>query len=384
MDRLQHGEWGQRSILDSTEGLYRVAVFQEGLIDEEERDGLARCMQELWEEGLIQFGARRWGRKTPRPAWDWKEIQRFRIWTVTPEGHQEAGLLRTKSVMRVSSDSTSPQEHDNFQVDRPSDIFISHASEDKEDVARPLAGALIERGWSVWLDELELTVGDSLTRRIDQALARSRFGVVILSHAFFSKQWTERELAGLTAREVQSGTKVILPVWHEIDKATILQFSPTLADRLGALTANGIDHVSDQLSRALKVADARPSASSATERVVQSVPDPDSAPPASQSSPETSDKTAAMIALARVLLDKGDVLAAETYLRQAVDAGDSHAMALLGVVVGEHGRREESANLLRQAVDAGRTEALAPLGLVLHELGQLDEAEEVLRKAATG
>jgi hypothetical protein len=73
------------------------------------------------------------------------------------------------------------------------DAFISHAGEDKLTVAEPLARALSARGWKVWLDKLELTVGDSLNQRISTALARSRFGIVILSKAFFSKHWPQRE-----------------------------------------------------------------------------------------------------------------------------------------------------------------------------------------------
>lgn len=66
------------------------------------------------------------------------------------------------------------------------DVFISHASEDKSDVARPLAALLINAGLTVWIDEAELTLGDSLRRNIDLGLASSRFGVVILSTSFFS------------------------------------------------------------------------------------------------------------------------------------------------------------------------------------------------------
>src|SRR5215813_3916783 len=95
------------------------------------------------------------------------------------------------------------------------DIFISHASEDKATVARPLAAALERAGARVWLDEHELTVGDSLTEKIDEGLAHSQFGVVILSPAFFAKQRPKRELAGLRARE-EEGKKVILPVWHDV------------------------------------------------------------------------------------------------------------------------------------------------------------------------
>jgi hypothetical protein len=134
------------------------------------------------------------------------------------------------------------------------DFFISHASEDKQTVARPLAEALTGLGWTVWLDELQLTIGDSLSGRIDSALAKSRFGVVVLSPAFFGKAWPERELAGLAAREIGSGSKVILPVWHEVDHAFIVSHSPVLADRLGARTSGGIAQVADELSQAVRAA----------------------------------------------------------------------------------------------------------------------------------
>ena len=67
------------------------------------------------------------------------------------------------------------------------DVFISHAGEDKDDVARPLAEALRAAGVSVWLDALELRIGDSLRRKIDQGIRSSRFGVVVCSTAFFAK-----------------------------------------------------------------------------------------------------------------------------------------------------------------------------------------------------
>jgi len=50
------------------------------------------------------------------------------------------------------------------------DIFICHASEDKEAIARPLANALKQAGLDVWYDEFTLTLGDSLRRKIDHGL----------------------------------------------------------------------------------------------------------------------------------------------------------------------------------------------------------------------
>jgi hypothetical protein len=151
------------------------------------------------------------------------------------------------------------------------DVFISHASENKDEVARPLAQALQARGWSVWLDELELTVGDSLTHRINGALARSKFGVVVLSPEFFEKEWPKQELAGLAAREIDASQKVILPVWHNIDRAYLTERMPVLADRLGALTSMGIEDVANKLSRALQAAGTPRLAGLAHEPMIRSV-----------------------------------------------------------------------------------------------------------------
>ena len=130
-------------------------------------------------------------------------------------------------------------------------VFISHASEDKADVARPIAEALEAAGWTVWLDEYELTVGDSLFQRINDGLARSRCGVVVLSKSFFAKHWPKQELDALAAKESASGAKVILPVWHGIDEHYLAREAPMLAHRLGVSTHNGIAHVVEQLTRAL-------------------------------------------------------------------------------------------------------------------------------------
>jgi len=111
------------------------------------------------------------------------------------------------------------------------DVFISHASEDKETIARPLALKLTEFGARVWFDEFTLEVGDSLSRSIDRGLAMSRYGVVVLSKAFVSKGWPEYELRGLVTKEV-GDQKVILPIWHQISKDEIASYSPTLADKV--------------------------------------------------------------------------------------------------------------------------------------------------------
>lgn len=131
------------------------------------------------------------------------------------------------------------------------DVFISHAGEDKMDVALPLAERLRAEGLRVWLDRFELTVGDSLRQSIERGLAGSRFGVAIISPYFLQKHWPQAELDGLAARE-EAGIKVILPVWHRVDESAIRAQSPMLAGRLAATTDKGIDHVVSELLRAIR------------------------------------------------------------------------------------------------------------------------------------
>jgi hypothetical protein len=127
------------------------------------------------------------------------------------------------------------------------DVFISHASEDKPAVTIPLANVLQRAGLRVWLDRQELRLGDSLLAKIDEGLANSRFGVVILSPSFFAKEWPRRELDGLVALEDAHARSQILPVWHEINKQELAKHSPTLAGLLAANTADGIAAVAGQI-----------------------------------------------------------------------------------------------------------------------------------------
>lgn len=126
------------------------------------------------------------------------------------------------------------------------DAFISHASEDKAEVVAPLSSYLTVRGLSVWLDEAELFVGDSLRKSIDSGLAKSQFGIVILSHSFFSKNWPQAELDGLFSRDM-GVKKVILPVWHKVTADEIKGYSPLLAAKSAAVTSHGIEQASEKL-----------------------------------------------------------------------------------------------------------------------------------------
>ncbi len=128
------------------------------------------------------------------------------------------------------------------------DVFISHASEDKDEVARPLAEALRNNGLSVWYDEFELRIGDSLRRKIDKGIANSNFGVIVISRDFISKGWTNYELDGLITRAV-NGEQTMLPVWHNVTKREVINYSPSLADKLARSTTDfTVEEIADEIA----------------------------------------------------------------------------------------------------------------------------------------
>jgi len=128
------------------------------------------------------------------------------------------------------------------------DVFISHASEDKPTVARPLRDALAALGVTVWLDEAEMRIGHSLRRKIDEGIRSSRFGIVVLSESFFAKGWTNHELDGLVTRNV-AGEQTLLPIWHKLTADQVRSYSPSLADKVALDTDhNTISDIAQQIA----------------------------------------------------------------------------------------------------------------------------------------
>ncbi|MDX7891509.1 toll/interleukin-1 receptor domain-containing protein [Aeromonas caviae] len=161
----------------------------------------------------------------------------------------EAFSFHTGIMMRMMDrdyvESDEPPEEIGY------DAFISHASEDKDDFVRPLAGILKEYGFRIWYDEFELEIGDSLRESIDKGLVTSRYGIVVLSPKFLDKNWTKYELNSLVAREIE-GKKVILPIWHNVTRQQVVQYSPMLADKLALSSENmAINEIAKKVCRAL-------------------------------------------------------------------------------------------------------------------------------------
>jgi hypothetical protein len=166
---------------------------------------------------------------------------------VLPE-YREPALSTVPSLVRKPEDMPNYESGEDIEYD----VFISHASEDKDEVVRPLAYALKKNGLKVWYDEFELKIGDSLRRKIDIGLSKSRFGIVVLSNDFIKKGWTNYELDGIITK-ANTGEQVVLPIWHNITKQEVLNFSPSLADKLARNTSSyTVEEIASEISELIK------------------------------------------------------------------------------------------------------------------------------------
>lgn len=155
--------------------------------------------------------------------------------------------------LQATKDAPTNRQHlYSEQGDEEFDVFISHASEDKEVIAEPLYNALRERNIAAWYDNISIEWGDSLRAKIDRGLSKSKFGIIILSKDYINKGWTQYELDGLFQIEMTRG-KVILPIWHNISKDEVLAFNPALAGRSALLTAMlSAEEIADKLVELLQ------------------------------------------------------------------------------------------------------------------------------------
>jgi hypothetical protein len=131
--------------------------------------------------------------------------------------------------------------------------FISHDSRDKESLVRDLAKEMSLQLCSVWYDEYSLKVGDSLRDNIERGLKEAKKCVVILSPHFISNGgWTKAEFDSIFSREIHEKKNIILPVWHNVDKAEVYDYCPRLIDRVALMSSIGTKELATRLANAIK------------------------------------------------------------------------------------------------------------------------------------
>ncbi|WP_185154185.1 toll/interleukin-1 receptor domain-containing protein [Fulvivirga sp. M361] len=128
------------------------------------------------------------------------------------------------------------------------DVFISHAVEDKIDIANELVRKLEDFGIKVWYSSRKLRVGSGADETIKEGLDRSRYGIALFTHNYFQKDWPEKELHTLWPKP---GYRVF-PVWHKITEEEVSKYDPALVDHYNIDTKQGVDRVVEKLVYCIK------------------------------------------------------------------------------------------------------------------------------------
>jgi hypothetical protein len=106
-------------------------------------------------------------------------------------------------------------------------VYLAHASEDKDSLARPLAERLMASGIEVWFDEWEIGAGDSLKRRMEQGLTDCTHFVVLLTAESIGKPWVETEIDTGFMKAV-NGKSRFIGLRHGLKVADLSIFLQTL------------------------------------------------------------------------------------------------------------------------------------------------------------
>jgi hypothetical protein len=132
------------------------------------------------------------------------------------------------------------------------DVFISHASEDNDQIARPLAKALTDRSLNVWYDENNMMPGYELVENIDRGIGGSNYGIIIVSKDYIQNDWTKHEWNIIRYKAV-SQRKPVFSVWHKVTASEVQSFSWTLASISAYKTEDmSFDRIADGLAVSIK------------------------------------------------------------------------------------------------------------------------------------
>lgn len=152
--------------------------------------------------------------------------------------------------LRLQIRSTSYSEGKE-QMETPL-AFISHDSRDKQEIAIKIAQKLRSRACPVWYDEYSLNVGDSLRESIEKGIKECKKCILVLTPNFLSNEgWTKTEFNSIFTREIIEETNVVLPIWNNVEKQQVYEYSPSLVDKFALNWSIGEDAVVENLHKAI-------------------------------------------------------------------------------------------------------------------------------------
>lgn len=100
-------------------------------------------------------------------------------------------------------------------------VFISHSHQDNK-YTDLISDALKKAGHEVWVDSLNLKLGDNFISKINDALKESDAFIIIVSENSIRSEYVSKEISTIALREISDKKTRIIPVL--IDKSTVPQY----------------------------------------------------------------------------------------------------------------------------------------------------------------
>lgn len=133
------------------------------------------------------------------------------------------------------------------------DVFICHASEDKQ-IVESIEEKFKVYDISIWVDNNEITWGDSITSKINIGLRNSKYVIVIISNAFNLKNWPQTEMNSMLSIEISEGETKLLPLFvgSDEDINALRKEYPLLHSKLFIKWENNADNIAKEMLKKLK------------------------------------------------------------------------------------------------------------------------------------
>ncbi|EOB3112375.1 toll/interleukin-1 receptor domain-containing protein [Yersinia enterocolitica] len=145
----------------------------------------------------------------------------------------KSGSSVSYTTAQVQSLTPIRQAVEKLAVEQPDlrDVFLCHAWDDRQGIAKELHDLLETAGVKVWFSEKDLALGVPMMRAIDKGLANSRIGLVLVTPALLNRLPKEgvadKELSALLA------SNQLVPIVHNTTYEALRNVSPLLASRSG-------------------------------------------------------------------------------------------------------------------------------------------------------
>jgi len=110
------------------------------------------------------------------------------------------------------------------------DLFICHASADKDNIVRPFWKYLQAFGINTFFDEASIEYGESINQKVMHGLAKSQGSILMLTSTFYTRDFTKYEMGGIFYKKYNQGGYIYIIYWDDKDLAEVSKRFPFVRD----------------------------------------------------------------------------------------------------------------------------------------------------------